>query len=136
MVDYARVKVKVWEFIDKFRGKGFSMGDARAYVSLLADLNIASGEKDYAEALYKAYEGALSLYESKGPSALAEDYRAKIKEWVTLDRSSFSVRPPPLHGLDLKPVIKGRTVVSLFTGAYGLDMGFERAGYDVVLGLQ
>lgn len=135
MVDYARVKVKVWEFIDKFRGKGFSMGDARAYVSLLADLNVASGEKDYAEALYKAYEGALSLYESKGPSALAEDYRAKIKEWVTLDRSSFSVRPPPLHGLDLKPVIKGRTVVSLFTGAYGLDMGFERAGYDVALGL-
>jgi len=25
LVDYTRVKVKVWEFIDKFRGKGFSM---------------------------------------------------------------------------------------------------------------
>jgi hypothetical protein len=50
LADYTRVKVKVWEFIDKFRGKGFSMGDARAYVSLLADLNIAGGERDYAEA--------------------------------------------------------------------------------------
>jgi len=37
------------------------MGDARAYVSLLADLNIARGEKDYAEALYRAYEEALSV---------------------------------------------------------------------------
>lgn len=135
MVDYTRVKVKVWEFIDKFRGKGFSMGDARAYVSLLADLNIAGGEKDYAEALYRAYEEALSLYKSKGPPALAEDYKAKVREWAALDRSSFSVRPPPSHGLDLRPVIKGATVVSLFTGAYGLDLGFERAGYDVVLGL-
>jgi len=96
LADYTRVKVKVWEFIDKFRGKGFSMGDARAYVSLLADLNIAGGEKDYAEALYKAYEGALSLYKSKGFSALAEDYKAKVREWAALDRSSFSVRPPPL----------------------------------------
>ena len=78
LADYIRVKVKVWEFIDKFRGKGFSMGDARAYVSLLADLNIAGGEKDYAEALYRAYKEALSLYKSKGPPALAEDYKAKV----------------------------------------------------------
>lgn len=135
MVDYTRVKAKVWEFIDKFRGQGFSMGDARAYISLLTDLNIARGEKDYAEALYKAYGAASSLYKSKGLSALAEDYKAKIKEWVTLDRSSFSVRLSQWHGLDLKPVIKGATVVSLFTGACGLDLGFERAGYEVVLGL-
>jgi DNA (cytosine-5)-methyltransferase 1 len=129
------MKVKVWEFIDKFRGKGFSMGDVRAYISLLTDLNIAGGERDYVEALYRAYEAASSLYESRGLSALAEDYREKVKEWAVLDRSSFSVRPPTPNNTSLKPVVKGATVISLFTGAYGMDMGFEKAGYEVLLGL-
>jgi DNA (cytosine-5)-methyltransferase 1 len=135
VADYTQVKVKVWGFIEKFRGKGFGMGDARAYVSLLADLKVAEGEKDYAEALYAAYEEALFLYRSGGPSALAEDYGAKVKEWAALDRSSLSARPPPPQGPGLRPVVEGATVVSLFTGAYGLDLGFERAGYEVVLGL-
>lgn len=135
MVDYSHVKVKVWEFIGKFRGKGFSMGDMRAYISLLTDLNIAGGEKDYVEALYRAYEMASSLYESQGLSALAEDYREKVKEWAVLDRQSFSVRPPTPNSTPLKPVVKGATVISLFTGAYGMDLGFEKAGYEVLLGL-
>jgi len=129
------VKAKVWEFTDKFRGKGFSMGDARAYISLLTDLNIAGGEEDYVEALYGAYEAASSLYESRGLSALAEDCREKAKEWAVLDRQSFSVRPPAPNSTPLKPVVKGATVVSLFTGAYGMDLGFEKAGYEVLLGL-
>ena len=111
------------------------MSDARAYISLLADLAIARGEKSYAEALYVAFEEASSLYKSGGVLALVRDYRERLIEWSGLDRSSFTVIPPPPVTPQLRPVVDGVTVVSLFTGAYGLDLGFEEAGFDVTAAL-
>ncbi|MGC8773072.1 MAG: DNA cytosine methyltransferase [Conexivisphaera sp.] len=133
--DYDHLEVKVWQFTDRFRGKGLGVGGVRAYISLRVDLDVAGGVKDYTEALYSAYEEALVLWRVGGSSALAEDYKLNINKWARLDRSSFSVTPPPRRAGDLRPAVDGATVVSLFTGAYGLDLGFEAAGYRVALGL-
>jgi len=125
----------VWGFVDSFRGKEFGKGDMRAYISLLTDLNVANGIKDYTEALYAAFTTAKAVYKERGAKGVGEDYWAKVREWALVDRSSLSVVPPKGYQPRLAPVVRGANVVSLFTGAYGLDLGFELAGYEVVLGL-
>ena len=125
----------MWGFVDSFRGKEFGKGDMRAYISLLTDLNVANGIKDYTEALYAAFTTAKAVYKERGAKGVGEDYWAKVREWALVDRSSLSVVPPKGQQPRLAPVVRGANVVSLFTGAYGLDLGFELAGYEVVLGL-
>lgn len=127
--------MKVWEFIDSFRGKEFSKGDMRAYLSLLADLNVANGVNDYAEALHMALEEAKEVYKTGGIKRVKEDYWEKVRKWSSIDRSSLHAIPPKGMEVQLPPVVRGANVVSLFTGAYGLDLGFELAGYNVLLGL-
>jgi DNA (cytosine-5)-methyltransferase 1 len=135
LVDYQSLKMEVWGFIDSFRGKEFSKGDMRAYISLLTDLNIANGVNDYAEALYMAFEDAKEIYKSGGVKGVKEDYWEKVRKWLTIDRTSLHAIPPKGTQIQLTPLVRGANVVSLFTGAYGLDLGFELAGYNVLLGL-
>ncbi len=132
MVDYEKVKLAAWSFVRGFRGERFSMGDARAYLSALVDIFIARDGLPFVEALDEALRHARASTSGGYPS----DYWDVYKEWLGLDRAHLRQvgfprweRPEPVGER------YGLTVVSLFTGAYGLDLGFEEEGYDVAVAL-
>jgi len=138
--DYGKLKTAIWSFIERFNGySSFSMGDARAYISMLADITIVSTGADYVTALAEALKRAEDIYTSRGYQGVIDDYKAVYREWQGVDRSKLKDSPPKLTCNTLP---KGEynidtelTVVSLFTGAYGLDLGFELAGFRVTVAL-
>ncbi len=135
---YEALKPRLWEFTQKFRGKGFSKGDARAYLSLLAELRHLETGEDIVNALEWALGHAVGLLKN-GKCAVVEDYQSKYKEWLNTDRSKIRLRkfvplPSRVETKTYQPV-ETLYSISLFTGAYGLDLGFEQAGFDVTVGL-
>jgi DNA (cytosine-5)-methyltransferase 1 len=137
--EYNKLKVAAWAFTKKFNGRsGFSMGDAKAYLSALADTFIAETGADYSTALREALKHAGEVYTKGGHQGVVEDYRAVYRRWLEVDRRRLAKslpRPdtsvtPPQERVD-----EELTVVSLFTGAYGLDLGFELAGFRVTVAL-
>ena len=127
---YDRLKLRVWSFIKKFDGRrGFSLGDARAYLSALADIIIVETGTDYLTALAEALGHAKKTYSSEGYNGIVEDFRRVYKRWLEIDRGKlatdkcFSMLPRLKQEKDY--VEEELTVVSLFTGAYGLDLGFD-----------
>ena len=135
---YDQLKPRLWRFTQKFRGKGFSKGDARAYLSLLAELEHLETGADIVSALESALDHANGLLR-EGSGAVQEDYEKKYKEWLEVDRSKIKLK----KFVPLKNRVEARTYrpaepvvnISLFTGAFGLDLGFEQAGFDVAVGL-
>jgi len=139
-VDYGSLKLRAWSFIEKFDGRaGFGLGDARCYLSALADIAVVEQGLDYVTALAEAIGRAESAYSVGGYHGVVEDYRKIYKRWLELDRSKLAVDKylsvRPLPGLERDAIGGELTVVSLFTGAYGLDLGFELAGFRVVVAL-
>ena len=137
--EYDKLKVAAWAFTEKFNGRnGFSMGDARAYLSALVDITIAETGADYITALREALRHAEEVYTKDGYQGVVEDYKAVYKRWLELDRRGL-VRALPRLGTGTVPPRERPeeelTVVSLFTGAYGLDLGFELAGFRVTVAL-
>lgn len=142
LVDYDELKARVWYFTDLFHGKDdFGLGDARAYVSALADILVAEQGYEYTLALAHALEHAMGVYKSAGLSGVKDDARRVIEKWREIDRSALSRAKLPrgLSGVPYGDLGGDRTgnytVVSLFTGAYGLDLGFELAGFNIALAL-
>ena len=139
VVEYSHLKVSTWLFIEKFNGQSvFSMGDARAYISMLADIAVVENGADYVSALAAALEHARSVYASGGVRSLVEDYRRVYRKWLEVDRAKlqgtpFYVTVP--EALEKDSTEEELAVVSLFTGAYGLDLGFELAGFKVTVAL-
>jgi len=138
-MDYNGLKVSVWSFIEKFNGQdSFSMGDARAYISMLADVFIAETGANYISALASALEHARRVLNSNGLQGIIEDYQRVYKKWLEVDRSKLKdslpkrVERAQFEGGGAEDEF---TVISLFTGAYGLDLGFELAGYRVTVAL-
>ena len=138
--EYGNLKLRAWAFTKKFNSKpGFSLGDARAYLSALVDIVVLEQGVDYIGALSEALCHAEGVYRSKGYLGIVDDYKATYKNWLELDRSKLTVNKylsvlPSLEvGRDR--VEERPTVVSLFTGAYGLDLGFELAGFRVTVAL-
>ncbi|RLE91023.1 MAG: hypothetical protein DRN04_13770, partial [Thermoprotei archaeon] len=135
---YKELKVRAWRFTKKFDGRpGFGLGDARAYLSAVIDLFVAGQGLKYTEALSEALDYAEKLLEKSGKDGVVKDYYRVYEDWLRLDRSKLSTRL-----LDVEPVRQqpsgdssGLTVVSLFTGAYGLDLGFELEGFEVTVAL-
>ena len=141
-MDYDSLKVAVWSFMERFNGQpSFSMGDARAYVSMLADIAVVERGVDYVSALATALEHAEGIRRSRGYTAVAEDYRLVYKKWLEIDRGRLKghllQRVKGVEEVSRRgEVIGGEpTVISLFTGAYGLDLGFELAGFKVMVAL-
>jgi len=139
-LNYDSLKLKAWAFIKKFDGKsGFSLGDARAYLSALIDIIILEQGVDYVTALAEALRHAEEVYSSRGYIGVVDDYRIVYKKWLEVDRSKL-VTDKYLSVVSQLRVVEDRvdeelTVVSLFTGAYGLDLGFELAGFRVTVAL-
>lgn len=139
-LNYDDLKLKAWAFIKKFDGKsGFSLGDARAYLSALIDIIILEQGIDYITALAEALRHAEEVYSSRGYTGVVDDYRIVYKKWLEVDRSKL-VTDKYLSVVSQLRVVEDRvdeelTVVSLFTGAYGLDLGFELAGFRVTVAL-
>ncbi|MEM0385778.1 MAG: DNA cytosine methyltransferase [Nitrososphaeria archaeon] len=128
---------KYWRFVEKFRSHSvMGRGDARAYVSALTDIiaveegvNNVNGMKwAFGEAVKTAYKEGLTK----------ERYTSVLQKWMELDRTQLravwshgEVRSEP-HILEKECSLN---VVSLFTGSYGLDLGFEYAGFCVAAAL-
>mgnify|MGYP001772879589 FL=1 len=135
---YDALKVRAWAFVRRFDGRpGFSMGDARAYLSTLVDLDVIDHGADYITALGDALNHAEGVFRARGYSGVEDDFRAAYKRWLEADRSRLTAdRLPGYRGRNgARGERAGLTVVSLFTGAYGLDLGFEEAGFDVTVAL-
>jgi DNA (cytosine-5)-methyltransferase 1 len=138
--EYDKLKVAAWAFIEKFNGgrNGFSMGDARAYLSALVDIVIAEAGANYITALREALKHAEEIYTKDGYQGVVEEYKTVYKRWLELDRRKLTKFLPRLD-TDITPpreeLKEELTVVSLFTGAYGLDLGFELAGFKVTVAL-
>ena len=137
---YSDLKRRAWAFLKRFDDRsGFSLGDARAYLSALVDVLVLEGGVDYITALAEAVEHAEAVYSSRGHSGVVDDYKAVYRKWLGLDRSKLD---PDRYMAAVPPLVLGAdrageelTVISLFTGAYGLDLGFELAGFRVVVAL-
>jgi len=139
-LNYDSLKLKAWTFIKKFNGKsGFSLGDARAYLSALIDVIILEQGLDYVTALAEALRHAEEVHSSRGYAGVIDDYRTVYKKWLEVDRRKLvtdkylSVVSQLSEVEDM--IDEELTVVSLFTGAYGLDLGFELAGFRVTVAL-
>jgi len=139
-LNYDRLKLRAWAFIKKFDGRpGFSAGDARAYLSALVDVLILEQGVDYVTALAESLRHVEEIYSSRGYAGVVDDYRAVYRRWLEADRSRLVTNRylsvvPQLRVVEEKTSEK-LTVVSLFTGAYGLDLGFELAGFRVTVAL-
>jgi len=136
---YKKLKVRVWKFIAKFNGKkGFGLGDARAYLSAVTDILIVENDYKFTEALSEALDYMEKVYRAKGHSGVADDFKNVYKKWGELNRDKL-VAEKVLDVGRLKEARrerdKGLTVISLFTGAFGLDLGFEYGGYTVTVAL-
>ena len=128
---------RYWVFVEKFKGSpSISRGDARAFISALTDIvAVEAGVKDV-DGFKWAFGEALR--EAEGKKLTKADYFRTIQKWRSIDRkplqalaesSSSKLDYPVRHKAD------DLTVISLFTGSYGLDMGFEYAGFKVVVAL-
>lgn len=139
-IDYDSLKLRAWSFIKKFNGNPvFSLGDARAYLSALTDIIIVEKEVDYLTGLNEAVNHAQDIYRSNGHKGIVEEYRKILKKWVSIDRSrlltdNLLIFSPQIN-TEKDHVDNELTVISLFTGAYGLDLGFEQAGFKITVAL-
>jgi DNA (cytosine-5)-methyltransferase 1 len=124
-----------WLFVEKFRGNPeVSRGDARAYISALADIiAVEAGVKD-ADGIRWSLAEALRRHD--GEKLTREVYMRTLQRWRSLDRNSLRVLiGSSTASPELEAVEKGNgfRIVSLFTGSYGLDLGFEYAGYRIAV---
>lgn len=134
---YARLKVDYFRLLDS---KKAVKGDIRAFVGLKAWIyerrKLASGADKY-DAHVSAFSEALSDLRAifRRGYSLSEVLVQALPEWRNNYQNSQRHRggylllaPPILRKSQWEP--NGLTVVSLFTGAFGLDLGFFAAGFE------
>ena len=138
-IAYGAVKARLWSFVDRFSGGGsFSMGDARALISMVADIAVIEQGYDYVSALAEALNFVHAVRTAVG---LAEEMRRVYRRWLEVRHELKKSESKKLRtgAPRAAPPVRlgggGLTLISLFTGAYGLDLGFELAGFDVAVAL-
>jgi hypothetical protein len=136
---YDTLKTAIWAFIDSFNGRAeFSMGDARAYLSMLTDIGVLERGLDYVSALASALKHAEEVRRARGFPGIIEDYRATYSKWLESPREKLkdkALRVPVYKYTANISTDSELAVISLFTGAFGLDLRFEMAGFRVVAAL-
>jgi len=137
--EYDAVKPKVWGLVEGFRGnKQLGKTEVAAYISMLTEIHHLETGADLIEGLKYALQRAHERL-SKGLGELKGDYDQVYNQWLELDREKIDMRRFVPFENQVKPETykpaEPLYVISLFTGAYGLDLGFEQAGFEVTLGL-
>jgi DNA (cytosine-5)-methyltransferase 1 len=126
-----------WRLVEDRRGRrDVSKGDTRALISALTDIIAVDSGIINSDGLESAFREALDRVLSVGLSR--DILEQTLNEWRGIDRT-------PLQNVlgrsgrriaILRPAEEnGQNVVSLFTGSYGLDLGFEYAGFKVDVAL-
>jgi len=136
-INWPRLLASYLSFVEKYRGFPYpSKGDVRAYISALVDIiAVETGIKNTEEMRWALGEALRIVKQGK----LSKDkYNRVMEKWRALDRE-------PIRSLVKKSRSKlnlpepegdnGLHVISLFTGSYGLDLGFEYAGFKVAVAL-
>lgn len=134
---YAALKA---QYFCLLRSKKVAKGDIRAFVGLKTwmyeEKELSLGSEPRA-AHVSAFSKAISdLKAALRDGVLAEAIKNALPKWCdgpqSLPRKSGGdpLLPPPIATIDQwEP--NGFTVVSLFTGAFGLDLGFLAAGFNL-----
>ncbi len=136
-INEAVIFAKYYDLIEKFRGKkGIGMGDVRAYVSALVDLNII---ENGIKSRYDLIETLSLVLKGISTGKINDNYNEVIGAWDKADKSilaSYS-KKVKCDGIEIGKRFKdnGYSGVSLFTGSYGLDLGFEYAGFHMDVAL-
>jgi DNA (cytosine-5)-methyltransferase 1 len=126
-----------WRLLENRRDRnGISKGDARTLISALTDIIAVESGITNSRELESAFREALNRVIRVGISR--DLFEQTLHEWRGIDRTSLQnilgrsgrrmVIPQPAEE-------DGQNVVSLFTGSYGLDLGFEYAGFKVDVAL-
>ncbi|KAF5066010.1 C-5 cytosine-specific DNA methylase [anaerobic digester metagenome] len=138
MTEQSRIDSSKWFFFNYSKKKGLAYkGDFRAFVGVLTwKYELESDIRDPNKRHWEAFHRAVT--ECKGysdKSVFYKDLEALLSEWKgrgdTLERH-------PCHSPLVVPPVKdvkrwskdGLTLVSLFSGAFGLDLGFMGAGFE------
>lgn len=135
-----RIKWEYYAAAQKYNTRGLSKGDIRAYLGLFTwfyERDLLKNNEDKFRSHQEALK--LSLEHYKGVTdkkELSEDFSKVLDIWRKADDKCLPREPggkplvfPPVEKIkELKT--NGLTQVSLFSGAFGLDLGFMAAGFD------
>jgi len=122
-----------WNFIEKFKSHhAVSQGDARAYISALTDVKLVEMGVNDIQGVMQALNTVLESV--KNHTITYEDCTSVFDVWRSLDRSHLKkvLVTMPMHCISPHPnKSKDFSAVSLFSGSFGLDLGFESAGFEI-----
>lgn len=135
--DYDMLKAKYNYYLDD---RKISKGDIRAFVGLKTreyEHKIKVSCNDGLENHVSAFRRALNDLEKilQGGKCIKVYFRDYTTEWgsenqLKQKKGFMPLLPPPIPKLsEWQP--NGLTAISLFTGAFGLDLGFLAAGFDL-----
>jgi len=128
-----------WRYFAELKRSDFYKGDVRAFVGL----RTWHYEREFAdegclphEAHVMAFEKALAEVSHANTAKFQKLFDATLEDWRECQKSwpdGFEQHLWPEHSLQIDPTEEGNelSVVSLFSGALGLDLGFHLNGFGV-----
>lgn len=132
-----------WEYyaaVQKYNTRGLSKGDVRAYFGLLTwsyEMDLLKSNEDKFRSHQEALNLSLEHYRGiTGNKNFTEDFSKVLNIWRRSDNQSLPREPggKPLVSPPVEKIRKRKknslNQVSLFSGAFGLDLGFMAAGFD------
>lgn len=132
-----RIMASYWNFIEKFRGKkGMGMGDVRSYLSALVDLEVIDNGINESNDLITLLGKVLKENDTQKTK---NDYEKILSRWVKADKKELITILSHVKSPNAKKHQKLKHTdyksISLFSGSFGLDLGFEYAGFEVDLAM-
>jgi DNA (cytosine-5)-methyltransferase 1 len=128
-----------WRYFSELKHPHFYKGDVRAFVGLRTwryEQKFAKENHLPHEAHVLGFEKALDEISSIGESSFQKLFNTTLEDWRESQKNwpeGFDPHFWPDHslGIETSESGKGFSVVSLFSGALGLDLGFHNNGFDV-----
>lgn len=143
MVDINKYNAIKWEFYSLLDGKEVgSKAEARSYIGVKSwEISTELDERDpytkHIQALQQAIQGYKKYSDPtkfrKDLDALLETWRGRSGQPEMAPAASPLVSPPVKSIKEWKK--NGHSFVSLFSGAFGLDLGFMGAGFEPLIAL-
>jgi DNA (cytosine-5)-methyltransferase 1 len=128
-----------WRYFGELKHPHFYKGDVRAFVGLRTwhyEQKLAKENYLPHEAHVLGFEKALDEISIIGENNFQKNFNATLDDWREAQKNWTEDFEPyfwPDHslGIETSESGKGLSVVSLFSGALGLDLGFHNNGFDV-----